>query len=175
MVLSMDQRRNDGASSWENLSRTLGGSFTARARGLVNPVLMLARENESFGQLLSDASGRTRFRAGDLEAEIRQYGNYRYVMTTGSTRTLTVEPTGSPTVLSLSSGGRLYEARISLLRNRATAMPSTGNETARISGGLTNRRYKATFDTGDPAALPIAILLLHHTADLRRKAFRARP
>ena len=166
---------NNAASSWEDLARTLGGSFAARARGLVSPGLALfTLQNELFGELLTDATGGTRLRAGDLEAEVRQNESHHYVMTTGGTRTLTAEPTGSPTLLNLRSGDRLYEARISLLRNRATVKSSTGTETARLSGGLTNRRYNATFDPRDPASLPIAILLLHQTIKLRSKAYRAR-
>ena len=169
----MDRRGDNPASSWEDLARTLGGSFTARARGLVSPGLdLLTPGNETFGQLLTDAAGGTRLRAGDLEAEIQQPESTRYAMTTGGTETLTAEPAGSQTHLTLRSGDHLYEARISLLRNRATAVSSTGNETASLSGGLTNRRYRATFDPQDPASLPIAVFLLHHTVALRSKAYR---
>lgn len=175
MIWSMDHIRENPASSWEGLARTLGGSFTARARGLVAPGLdLLTPANEAFGQLLTDASGGTRLRAGDLEVEIQQASDQRYAMTTGDTEVLTAEPVGSPTHLKLRSGDRLYEARISLLRNRATAISSTNNETARLSGGLTNRRYRATFDPQDPASLPIAVFLLHHTVTLRSKAYRAK-
>ncbi|MDP9439206.1 MAG: hypothetical protein M3P49_10740, partial [Actinomycetota bacterium] len=66
-----------------------------------------------------------------------------------------------------------YEASISLLRNRATATASAGGEAARLSGGLTNRRYRATFDPQDPASLPIAVFLLNHIVTLRRGAYRA--
>ena len=172
MIWYVDPRINNAASSWEDLARALGGSFIARARGLVSPELALfTPQNEPFGDLLTDAAGGTRFRAGDLEAEIREDESHRYVMTTGGTQTLTAESAGSPTLLNLRSGDRLYEARISLLRNRATAKSSTGNETARLSGGLTNRRYRATFDPQDPTSLPIAILLLHQTVKLRSKAY----
>lgn len=175
MILYVDPHVNNTASSWEDLARTLGGSFTARARGLVSPELVLLTSgDEPFGHLLADAAGGARFRAGDLEAEIQHAESRRYVMTTGDAQTLIADPTGSPALLNLRSGDRLYEARISLLRNRATAKSAAGHETAQLSGGLTNRRYRATFDPQDPAALPIAILLLHHTVTLRSKAYRAR-
>jgi len=171
--MSRDLHKENRAS-WKDLSRTLGGSFTARARGLISPGLdLLTPENEIFGRLLTDAAGGTRLRAGDLEAEIQQAPGHRYVMMTGDTETLTAEPAGSPTSLTLRSDERVYEARISLFRNRATALSSTGNETARLSGGLTNRRYRATFDPLDPASLPVADFLLHHTVGLRSKAYRA--
>ena len=169
----MDHETNGGTLPWEGLGETLGGSFAARASGLVAPELVLLTSGgEFFGRLATDASGGGRFRAGDLEAGIQQHGDHRYVMTTGNARTLTAEPAGSPTVLNLRSGDRLYEARISLFRNRATARSAPGSETASLSGGLTNRRYNATFDPEDPSALPIAIFLLHHTAKLRREAYR---
>lgn len=167
-------RHAENLDAWNDLARTLGGSFTARARGLVSPGLdLLTPENEPFGHLLTDAAGGTRVRAGDLEAGIQQSEGHRYGMTTGDTETLAAEPAGPPTSLRLRSGDRIYEARISLFRNRATALSPTGDETARLSGGLTNRRYRATFDTRDPASLPVAIFLLHHTVALRSKAYRA--
>jgi hypothetical protein len=169
----MDRERRNGALSWEGLSGTLGGSFAARASGLVAPeMILLTSGGERFGRLTSNASGETRFRAGNLEAEIQQHEGHRYEMMTGHAKTLTAEPAGSPTVLSLRSGGHLYEARISLFRNRTTARSTSGNETASLSGGLTSRRYNATFDPKDPSALPIAIFLLHHTTKLRREAYR---
>lgn len=173
MVLRMDRPGEGKVSSWEDLSRALDGSFTARARGLVSPGLTLfASGNEPFGRFLTDASGTTRFQAGDLEAEIRQDTDHGFVMTTGDAWTLTAKPAGPPTVLGVTSGDRAYEARISLFRNRATARSSTGGETVRLSGGLTNRRYRADFDPQDPAALPIAVFLLHHTNRLRSGAYR---
>ena len=174
MIRYVDHLEDNAALSWGNLARTLGGSFTARARGLVSPGLALfTPANEPFGQLLGDAAG-PHFRAGDLEAEIRQGESNRYTMTIGDTEILASEPAGSPTILSLSSGDRLYEARISLLSNRATARSSAGAETARLSGGLTNRRYRAIFDPEDPTSLPIAIFLLHQIIELRGKAYRTR-
>ena len=169
----MERGRKNGSLYWEDLSGTLGGSFTARASGLVAPeMVLLTSGGEVFGRLATDASGGGRFRAGEFEAGIRHYEGNRHDMTTGNAVTLTAEPTSSPTVLSLRSGDHLYEARISLFRNRATARSASGSEAASLSGGLTNRRYNATFDPEDPSALPIAVFLLHHTAKLRREAYR---
>jgi hypothetical protein len=64
-------------------------------------------------------------------------------------------------------------AYVSLLRNSAVARLSDERESARVSGGLTNRRYRAIFDPQDPASLPVAVFLLHHTFALRRGAYRA--
>jgi hypothetical protein len=87
--------------------------------------------------------------------------------------TLTAETTGSATDLILRSGDRAYEAHVSLLRNSAVASLSDEGESARVSGGLTNRRYRAVFDPQDPVSLPVAVFLLHHTFALRRGAYRA--
>ncbi len=166
--------RGDSLTAWENLARLLGGSFVARVRGVLAPELILLTEgDEPFGRLTAGEDGRTHLRAGDVIAWIEPRADATYAMTTGEGETLTAEPAGSPTLLTLRSGDRRYEARISLLRNRATATASTGGEAARLSGGLTNRRYRATFDPQDPASLPVTIFLLNHTVTLRRGAYRA--
>jgi hypothetical protein len=166
--------RNDGMTAWEDLSRLLKGSFVARVRGVVAPeLILLTGDDEPFGRLTAGEDGRTHLQAGDVMAWIEPRPGATYGMTTGERETLTAEPVGSPTTLTLRSGGGLYEASISLLRNRATATASGGGEAARLSGGLTNRRYRATFDPRDPASLPVAVFLLNHTVTLRRGAYRA--
>ena len=173
MIWGMDHRGEDRAS-WDGLARTLGGFFVAHARGLVVPELILsAPDGEPFGRLTAGEDGRTHLQAGDVMAWIEPRPGATYGMTTGEGETLTAEPAGSPTLLTLRSGGRRYEASISLLRNRATATASGGGEAARLSGGLTNRRYRVTFDPRDPASLPVAVFLLNHTVTLRRGAYRA--
>jgi hypothetical protein len=166
--------RDDSLTAWEDLSRLLGGSFAARAHGAITPeLILLTGDDEPFGRLTAGEDGRTHLRAGDVMAWIEPRPSATYGMTTGEQETLTAEPAGSPTLLTLRSGERRYEASISLLRNRATATASDGSEAARLSGGLTNRRYRATFDPRDPASLPVAVFLLHHTVTLRRGAYRA--
>lgn len=173
MIWGMDHRGEDRAS-WDGLARTLGGSFVARAQGVVVPELILfAPDGEPFGRLTAGEDNRTHLQAGDVMAWIEPRPGGTYGMTTGEGETLTAEPAGSPTLLTLRSGGRRYEASISLLRNRATATASAGGEAARLSGGMTNRRYRATFDPQDPASLPIAVFLLNHIVTLRRGAYRA--
>ncbi len=166
--------RDDGLTAWDDLSRLLEGSFVARVWGVVAPgLILLTGDDEPFGRLTAGEDGRTHLQAGDVMAWIEPRPGATYGMTTGESETLTAEPAGSPTSLTLRSGGRLYEASISLLRNRATATASGGGEAARLSGGLTNRRYRATFDPRDPASLPVAVFLLNHTVTLRRGAYRA--
>ena len=173
MIWGMDHREGNHAS-WEGLARALGGSFAARARGVVAPeLILLTGGGEPFGRLTAGEDGRTHLQAGDLLAWIEARPGAAYGMTTGERETLTAEPAGSPTLLTLRSGGRRYEASISLLRNRATATAPGGGEAARLSGGLTNRRYRATFDPRDPASLPVAVFLLNHTVALRSRAYRA--
>lgn len=174
MIRYVDHWRDNAASSWEDLARTLGGSFAARARGLIAPeLILLTRAGEPFGRLTAGEAGETRLQAGDLTAWIGPPTGATYGMTTGDAEILAARTTGSAATLALRSGDRAYEARISLLRNSAVARSSDGREAARVSGGLTNRRYRAVFDPRDPASLPVAIFLLQHTFALRSKAYRA--
>ena len=173
MILGMDDR-GEARTTWEDLARTLGGSFAARTRGVVSPELILLTEaGEPFGHLAAGEAGRTHLRAGGLAAWIEPRPGPAYGMTTGTEETLTAETTGSPVSLTLWAGDHAYEARVSLLRNSATARSSDGREAARVSGGLTNRRYRAVFDPQDPASLPVAVFLLHRTFALRSRAYRA--
>lgn len=175
MIRYVDHWRDNAASSWEDLARTLGGSFAARARGFVSPELtLLTRTGEPFGRLTAGDAGKTRLQAGDLAAWLEPRTGAAYAMTTDGDEILAAENANSATTLTLRSGDRAYEARISLLRNSAVARLSDGSEAARVSGGLTNRRYRATFDPQDPFSLPIAIFLLHRTFALRSSAFQTR-
>ena len=176
MIRYVDHRRDNAASSWEDLARILGGSFAARARGLISPeLILLTSDGEPFGRLTADEAGETRLQAGDLAARIEPRTATTYTMTTDGDETLAAENTGSATTLTLRSGDRVYVASISLLRNSAVAHSSDERETARISGGLTNRRYRATFAPQDSASLPVAVFLLNRTFALRSSAFRTGP
>jgi hypothetical protein len=173
MIFCMEER-NRVLSGWRELADDLGGSFAARARGVVSPELVLLTEaGEPFGRLAEDEAGGMRLRAGDLTARIEPRTGGAHGMTGGDGRVLAAKAAGSASVLTLRSGGTTYEASISPFRNSATARSSDGGEAARISGGLTNRRYRATFDPQDPASLPVAVFLLHHTFALRSRAYRA--
>lgn len=175
MIWCMDHSV-ERAASWNELTRALGGSFAARARGVVSPELILLTEaGDPFGRLAAGEAGRTHLQAGDLMAWIEPRPGAAYGMTTGDEETLTAETAGPASTLTLRSGNRAYEASISLLRNSAAARSSEGREAARVSGGLTNRRYRAVFDTQDPASLPVAVFLLHRTFALRSKAYLTGP
>jgi len=173
MIWDMDHREGNQAS-WDDLARALGGSFVARARGVVAPeLILLTGDNEPFGRLTAGEDGRTHLQAGDLLARIEASPGATYRMTTGDEEVLSAEAAGSASSLTLRSGERAYEASISLLRNTATARSSDGREAARVSGGLSNRRYRAVFDPEDPASLLVAVFLLNHTVTLRSRAYRA--
>jgi hypothetical protein len=160
---------------WEALAHDLEGSFTARVRGLVSPeIVLLSARGEPFGYLRAADAGETRLRAGDLSATFAPSADAGHTLKIDGGEILDAKPAGSATALDLRSGNRTYRADISLLRNSATAGSSGGPDTARISGGLTNRRYRVTFDPGDAAALPIAVFLLDRLLTLRRGAFRTR-
>src|ERR671917_468710 len=68
-------------------------------------------------------------------------------------------------------GGRLYEARLRLLRNAAEARSPGGSEAASVAGGLTNRVYQVSFAAEDENSLPLAVFLLFRIVALRRRAF----
>ncbi len=166
--------REENLTAWERLARGLGGPAAARARGVVTPeLILLTQQGETLGRLTAGEDGKTHLQAGDLTAWIEALPGATYAMTTGDEETLTVETTGSATDLILRSGDRAYEAHVSLLRNSAVARQSDEGESARVSGGLTNRRYRAIFDPQDPVSLPVVVFLLHHTFALRRGAYRA--
>jgi len=173
MILGMDFRE-ENLTTWEDLARGLGGSFAARARGVIAPeLILLTQRGEPFGRLTAGEDGITHLQAGGLTAWIEALPGATYAMTTGDEKTLTTETAGSATDLILRCGDRAYEAHVSLLRNSAVARLSDERESARVSGGLTNRRYRAVFDPQDPVSLPVAVFLLHHTFALRRGAYRA--
>lgn len=175
MILGMDDPSKSEAA-WEDLARTLGGSFVARARGVVSPELvLLTAAGEPFGRLTAGEAGRTHLQAGDVTAWIEPPTGATFGMTTGDAQILTAQTTGSAATLALRAGDRAYEASISLLRNSAVARSSDGREAASVSGGLTNRRYRAVFDPQDPVSLRVAIFLLQHTVTLRGKAYRTGP
>jgi hypothetical protein len=148
---------------------------------VVSPrLVLLTTDGEPFGDLEPDGAGGARLRAGDLEAHIGPRAGGGYTMTAGNDEILVAGPSGSGTVLDLrfldpGSGERSYGASISLLRGEAVARRTGGGEIVRISGGLTNRRYEATFVPEDPASLPMATFLLNHAFTLRRAAFRTGP
>jgi hypothetical protein len=50
-------------------------------------------------------------------------------------------------------------------------LPREGRS-ARVNGGLTNRRYEINFDGDDEGSLPVAVFLLYRLVALRRGAYR---
>jgi hypothetical protein len=158
---------------WRRLGETLAGSFAARARRLLAAdFAVLDRGGEEVGRLRTHGSAGAQLEAGDLEARIERLARSRYTMLSGGAQILTAASAGAS--LEIRCLDRLYEVRMSLLRNTAEA--ATGGEVAvRITGGLTNRRYEAAFDVEDEGSLPVAFFLLYRTVALRREAYRAGP
>jgi hypothetical protein len=160
---------------WRRLGEALAGSFAARARGLLaSDFAILDRDGDEVGRLHIHGPGGAELEAGDLEARIERVARSRYSMLSGGTEILAAGPAGTPSTLEIRCFGRRYEARLSLLRNTAEA--ATGDEVAaRITGGLTNRKYEAVFEVDDEGSLPAAFFLLYRTVALRREAYRAGP
>jgi hypothetical protein len=157
---------------WRRLGETLEGSFAARARGfLASEFVILDREGEEIGRLEIHGAEGAELEAGDLGARIERSALSGYTMLAGGPKILTAEPVGVLNTPEIRCLDRLYKGRLFLLRNTAEAGPAGERATVRITGGLTNRKYDAVFDTANPGSLPVAFFLLYLTVALRRKAY----
>ena len=162
-------------AAWRSLGETLAGSFAARARGSLVRTSEFAiqdRQGGRVGRLEIHGPAGAELEAGDLQARIERPAPSRYAMLAGGKRILAAEPVGSISTPEIRCFGRLYQGRLSLLRNKAEAAPS-GEEAAKVhvTGGLTNRNYEAVFDADDEGSLPVAIFLLYLVVTLRRGAY----
>ena len=157
---------------WRGLGETLEGSFAARARGLLaSEFAILGREGEEIGRLEIHGGEGAELEAGDLEARIERSAPSGYTMLTDGAEILTAELLGAWNAPEIKCLNRLYKGRLSLLCNTAEAGPAGERVTVRITGGLTNRNYKAVFDAGNVGSLPVAFFLLYLTVTLRREAY----
>jgi hypothetical protein len=157
---------------WEHLGERLAGSFAARARGLLAPELLLSSSGgEEFGRLRLDGTEGACFEAGAARATIERGTASRHRMLDGGGKVLVEETAGPADAPEVRCGGRLYEARLRLLRNSAVARSTGGSEAARVAGGLTNRGYQVSFDAEDENSLPLAVFLLFRIVALRSRAF----
>jgi hypothetical protein len=170
----MNNAPRTASSWWYDLQQSLGGSFSARARGLLTTKFaLLDSEGKEFGQLqlrgLSIAELESRGHAASLE---RTGESYR--MVAEGEEVLTAAPKGqSVDELKISCGGQTYEARVSFFRNLAVASYGRGGGRAvRVSGGLVGRSYQVLFAPDDECALSAAVFLLWHVAANRRRAYR---
>jgi hypothetical protein len=156
---------------WRRLGETLEGSFAARARGFLAPEFaILGREGEEIGRLEIDGAEGAVLGAGYLDARIERSALSGYTMLTDGAEILTAEPLEVWNAPEIECLDRLYQGRLSLLRNTAEAAPSGERATVRITGGLTNRNYEAVFDD-DEGSLPVAFFLLYLTFAFRREAY----
>jgi hypothetical protein len=170
----MDNATRTASSWWYGLQQSLGGSFTARARGLLTTkFVLLDPEGNEFGQLQLRGLSIAEFESGGRASTLtRTEGSYR--MVAEGEEVLTAAPKGrSVDELEISCGGRTYEAHVSFFRNLAVASYQRGSGRAvRVSGGLVGRSYQILFAPDDECALPAAIFLLWHVAANRRRAYR---
>lgn len=154
---------------WRSLAEILSGSLTARGP-LASGFALLDRENTEIARLEIHGPTGAELEAKGVEARIERVTPSRYEMLSGGAEILT--STGDATSPEIRCLGRPYEARLFLLRNRAGAGPAGEGETARITGGLTNRKYEVRFETDDEGSLPVALFLLYRLVALRREAYR---
>jgi hypothetical protein len=165
-------RQISGLASWQDLRDVLGGSFTARARGLLADEYVLQKDGASFGSLRLRGARAAEFVAGELAAAIE--GTADGVYKVSGDLELTARPAASSAdVLEVRAGGNLFVARVSFLRNTAVVSDGTGARAVRLAGNVTGRRYEVVFAGEEDATLPVAILLLYHLAALRRRVYRA--
>jgi hypothetical protein len=158
---------------WNVLRETLAGSFAAHARGLLtSDFALINRRDREVGRLRVHGPEGAELEAGNLLASIEHTGTQRYAMLAGGVRILSAETTGTPEAMWVRRAERVYETTVALLRNTAEARLSTEERSARITGGLTNRRYEVTYDVDDEGSLPVAIFLLYRLVALRRGAYR---
>ncbi len=163
---------HEDPTPWRRLGETLEGSFAARARGLLAPdFAILGREGEKIGRLEIHGAEGAELEAGYLQARIERSALSGYTMLTDGAEILTAEGLGAWSAPEIKCLDRLYQGRLSLLRNTAEAGPAGERVTVRISGGLTNRNYEAVFDAGDEGSLPVAFFLLYLIVTLRRGAY----
>src|ERR687897_2398528 len=159
------------ASPLDLLRQAPGGSFTARARGLLKLEFILLNPNgREFGRLqLRGASGAELW-LGDRVVTFETSGRGHRMVVDGK-EVLVAAPKGRPGgELQVSCGGQSYEARTDLLRNLAVASyRESGERALRLSGDLLGRDYEALLTTGDRCAFPVAAFLLWHVASNRRR------
>jgi hypothetical protein len=158
---------------WNGLRETLAGSFAARARGLLaSDFALIDRRDREVGRLRVHGPEGAELEAGNLLASIEHTGTQRYAMLAGGARILSAETTGSSGAMRIRRADHVYEATVSLLRNTAEARLPREGRSARVNGGLTNRRYEINFDGDDEGSLPVAVFLLYRLVALRRGAYR---
>jgi hypothetical protein len=159
-------------TSWRKLGENLEGSFAARARGLLAAdFAILGKEGKEIGCLEIHGAKGAELGAGNMEARIERSARSGYTMLTNGAEILTAEPLGAWNAPEIKCLDRIYQGRLSLLRNTARAGPAGEKATVIITGGLTNRNYEAVFDAGDEGSLPVAFFLLYLTVALRRRAY----
>ncbi|MCA1719425.1 MAG: hypothetical protein LC781_22245 [Actinobacteria bacterium] len=170
----MNNAPRTASSWWYDIQQNLGGSFTARARGLLTTKFaLLDSEGEKFGRLRLRGPSVAEFESGNHAATLTSTeGSYR--MVAEGEEVFAAAPKGrSIDELEISCGGRTYEARVSFFRNLAVASYGRGGGRAvRVSGGLVGRSYQVLFTPDDECALPAAVFLLWHVAANRRRAYR---
>lgn len=163
-----------GLVPWNALQARLAGAFEAHAHGLLRVSYTLTNRNGNPFAGLRARDGGAALTAGDLEAGIHQTSRGGYRMLSQNTELVRATPLAeSAATLRIECAGRVYEARLRLLRNVAVVRVRDGGEIVRLSGGLAGRRYEAVFDPEIEGALLVAVLVLHHASTLRRRIYLA--
>jgi hypothetical protein len=157
---------------WEEFGTSLGGGFSARARGLLGSEFSISGRNGELVVRL-EGPGRASFESDGFEGRVEHLDlrsrELRALMLVGDGEVLTAERDGSGFTIEAREAS--FSASVSLARNSASARSPDGErEIARVSGGFTNRSYEASFERGN---FDVALFLFCHLASARRRAFRS--
>ena len=169
-------------AAWDALVRDLGGTFRARALGLLGSRFSLSDDGGAeWGQLRMLGPFAAEIHAGGSVSEIDRNGDLwaRYRMKTNGASALVAGPERPKEALRIFCGGKVYEAETNVLRNTSAARRLTGKPSGddpaggavNLSGGIAGRSYRGTFPKGDGGALAVAVFLLYRNVAIRRTAF----
>ena len=160
--------------SWQELQGVLTNSFDARATGILGREFTVEKRGVELGRLKMEGLRGAEFEAAGLKARIeRMPGNEYRMFSGGEHPVLSAGPKAfSADILEIACTNKVYTSRISFLRNTAIVRGPAGGETSRLTGSFAGRRYEVN-TVGDASAIPISVLLLYHTAALRRRVYQA--
>ncbi len=159
--------------SWQELQGVLTNSFDARAAGLLGREFTVEKRGVELGRLKMEGLRGAEFEVAGLKARIERMPGNEYRMFSGGEQVLSAGPKAfSADILEIACANKVYTSRISFLRNTAIVWDPAGGETSRLTGSFAGRRYKVN-TVGDASAIPISVLLLYHTAALRRRVYQA--
>ena len=165
--------QTSGLRSWEKLRDALTNSFSVRATGLLAREFVVEKGGVELGRLRIEGLRGAGFTAVGLKARIERMPGNEYRMFSEGKQILSAGPRASSAdVLEIFCADEIYTSRVSFLRNTAIVRDPAGGETLSLKGNVSGRKYEVK-TSGNVAAVPVFVLLLYHTAALRRRVYQA--